>query len=316
MKRPLKPTRTKRRLLFELLGFTVLAAIVAFEWNLIKNSLRAIGDSNTSVLIIAFAVYWALPLLTTVSYRLLGDKRIKLLSVTLSHLAGAGPGRVIPGGLGHVSLVVIHLSKLGLKTQQAIAISLASNFAGIIINLFVLTIAILYKPAVHRAIASSVSSSSLILLGLTVIGIIALCAWLMQLRSIRQAVKKVMRQFWSLLKLLGAKPIRLLSVLLVSLLILLGNIVILWLSAKALHIHINYTDAIVALSFGALIGGLLPTPGGLGAVEAGTVASLVALGYSPQDALSIALLYRVITYWQPLLPGVAAYLYLRERKLL
>ena len=46
-----------------------------------------------------------------------------------------------------------------------------------------------------------------------------------------------------------------------------------------------------------------PTPGGLGAIEAALVAGLTGVGMSSGLAVSAVLLYRLATYWLPVVPG-------------
>ena len=59
---------------------------------------------------------------------------------------------------------------------------------------------------------------------------------------------------------------------------------------------------------------LLPfTPGGLGFVEAGLVTTLTLAGVPGGDALAATLLYRIVSYWLPLLAGGVAYLLFRQR---
>jgi len=46
-----------------------------------------------------------------------------------------------------------------------------------------------------------------------------------------------------------------------------------------------------------------PAPGGLGAMEAATIAGLTGIGISSGPAVSAVLLYRLSTYWLPVPPG-------------
>ncbi|MFN0091717.1 MAG: YbhN family protein [Acidimicrobiales bacterium] len=50
---------------------------------------------------------------------------------------------------------------------------------------------------------------------------------------------------------------------------------------------------------------LVPTPGGLGAVDAGLTAALVDAGAAPPDAIAAVLLYRAVTFVLPILTGLA-----------
>ena len=73
--------------------------------------------------------------------------------------------------------------------------------------------------------------------------------------------------------------------------------------------------AVVAVVYlaGATIGQAAPTPGGLGAVEAALTAGLTAAGLDGGIALSAVLLYRVVTFWIPTIPGYWAFTWLTKR---
>ncbi len=58
---------------------------------------------------------------------------------------------------------------------------------------------------------------------------------------------------------------------------------------------------------GSTLGQLAPTPGGLGAVEAAMIAGLTTIGVTPSNAIAAVLSSRLLTYWFPVLPGIAAF---------
>jgi uncharacterized protein (TIRG00374 family) len=64
--------------------------------------------------------------------------------------------------------------------------------------------------------------------------------------------------------------------------------------------------------FLGMLGNLLPMPGGVGGVEGGMIAALVAFGVSGGLAVVAVLVYRAFTFWLPLLPGVIAFFRLRK----
>jgi glycosyltransferase 2 family protein len=69
--------------------------------------------------------------------------------------------------------------------------------------------------------------------------------------------------------------------------------------------------AVVYLT-GSAIGSIVPTPGGLGAVEAALTAGLTAAGLSGATAISSVLLFRTATFWLPVPLGWAALNYLQN----
>jgi uncharacterized protein (TIRG00374 family) len=63
---------------------------------------------------------------------------------------------------------------------------------------------------------------------------------------------------------------------------------------------------------GAIIGSAVPTPGGLGGVEAALSAGLVAVSLPAGIAVSSVLLFRLCTYWLPIPFGWASLNYLQR----
>lgn len=77
--------------------------------------------------------------------------------------------------------------------------------------------------------------------------------------------------------------------------------------------HFPVLAVLAVFVVGSTLGQLLPTPGGLGAVEGALIAGLTALGIGPADAIAAALVNRALTFWLPVLPGVAAFRILQHR---
>jgi uncharacterized protein (TIRG00374 family) len=73
--------------------------------------------------------------------------------------------------------------------------------------------------------------------------------------------------------------------------------------------------SLVLLAYaGAQILGMIPiTPGGLGFVEAGLTATLALAGVGAGEAVLATLIYRLASYWLPMLAGLVAYLLFRRR---
>src|SRR5215831_8240799 len=65
---------------------------------------------------------------------------------------------------------------------------------------------------------------------------------------------------------------------------------------------------------GAALGSAVPTPGGLGAVEAALSAGLTAAGLPGSIAVSAVLLFRTLTFWLPVPAGWGAFNYLERHE--
>ena len=66
----------------------------------------------------------------------------------------------------------------------------------------------------------------------------------------------------------------------------------------------------------AALAAAAPTPGGLGAIEAALIAGLRGVGMAAGPAVSAVLLYRLATYWLPVLPGWLSWRFLQRREYL
>ena len=70
------------------------------------------------------------------------------------------------------------------------------------------------------------------------------------------------------------------------------------------------------LSVVGLIASVVPTPGGLGAVEAALSAGLTAAGLAGTTAVSAVLLFRTLTFWLPVAVGWVALHNLQRRDII
>jgi uncharacterized protein (TIRG00374 family) len=69
---------------------------------------------------------------------------------------------------------------------------------------------------------------------------------------------------------------------------------------------------VVMSYFVGQLANVLPLPGGVGGVEGGTIAALIAFGAQGSLAVLGVLAYRLISFWLPTLPGAWAYVRLRR----
>ncbi|MGA0733801.1 MAG: lysylphosphatidylglycerol synthase transmembrane domain-containing protein, partial [Candidatus Nanopelagicales bacterium] len=127
-------------------------------------------------------------------------------------------------------------------------------------------------------------------------------------------LKPFLEQITPTFNVLIQEPLRLMLGAISALLLNLIYIVAFYGSIKAFGGEISFATAAFVYLAGATIGQLAPVPGGIGAVEATLIAALTATGLPSGIALSGVLLYRVITFWLPVLPGWFAFAYLQKQK--
>lgn len=89
------------------------------------------------------------------------------------------------------------------------------------------------------------------------------------------------------------------------------DIAVLWACFEAFGAAPSFAIITVAYFVG-MLATTLPLPGGVGGVDGGMVAALIAFGVEPELALIAVLAYRGFAFWLPIAPGAVAYVGLRR----
>jgi uncharacterized protein (TIRG00374 family) len=92
----------------------------------------------------------------------------------------------------------------------------------------------------------------------------------------------------------------------------LFNVLCLEYSAAAVGIHLSFITYFIIFTIGAGARNITPTPGGLGGFEAGLVGGFIAYGINSDDALAAALLFRLVSFWLPLVLGLISFVFVQK----
>jgi len=99
-----------------------------------------------------------------------------------------------------------------------------------------------------------------------------------------------------------------------SLLVTFSYLTTLYFSIAAFGGGLAFATVGAVFLVGSAIAQAAPTPGGLGAVEAALIAGLVAAGLDNTVAVPAVFLYRLFTFWVPILPGWLAFQWLETKE--
>jgi uncharacterized protein (TIRG00374 family) len=132
-------------------------------------------------------------------------------------------------------------------------------------------------------------------------------------RTVFSRLRPLLREVIPRLITVAQRPTKLLEGIGGILLLNLGYIITLIACVRAFDGDLNVAAIAVVYLAGATIGQVAPTPGGLGAVEAALAAGLTAAGLPGGVAVSSVLLFRLITFWIPTVPGYFAFNWLTKK---
>jgi glycosyltransferase 2 family protein len=223
--------------------------------------------------------------------------------------------RVSPANVGGMALNARFLQKSGTSTPASVAAVGVNALAGAVMH--VLLIVVFFALAGHDLTkAFKLPSASKILLILAVI--LAIIGVVLATRPGRRWTRKQLipgvRSAAGSLRQAAASPVKLGLLFGGSALLTLAYIAGLDASVQAFGGGPGLIVLGAVYLAAAALAAAAPTPGGLGAIEAALVAGLTGAGMQPGPAVSAVLVYRLSTYWLPVLPGWLCWRSLQHRE--
>jgi uncharacterized membrane protein YbhN (UPF0104 family) len=241
-------------------------------------------------------------------------ERLNFIRTMLAQLAGSFVTLVTPAAVGGAALNVRYLQRN--KVSSAVA---AASVGVVQVVAFVLHISLL---VVFLAITGARSHSLrpptwayFVIAGLVVAALVV-AALPQGRRLLRARLAPALGQVLPRLLEVLQQPRKLAEGVGGALMLTLCYILCLDACVRAFGGSLALTSAAVVYLTGSALGSVVPTPGGLGAVEAALSAGLTATGLPAATAVSAVLLFRLLTFWLPVPAGWLAFSYLRRRQAL
>ena len=287
-----------------------------------RRSLIGADGEWLTIAAVAAASLWVLGTITqlgAIPVRL-PVRRLLAVQVAASFL-----NHLLPAGSGGIAVNVRFLQRNGMTRAGALAAVGLNSLAGFVTHLLLVVGSLLIAPSVlsslpalqlpgwitptptEIAIGAAVVASGLGAVwwrlrgrvGATLDGVVA------RVRTEARSLRAVLADPWRAAGLwLGSTCVPLLhSVVLVAALRAMD------VSAPVVAVAIIYVVASAAAA-------LLPSPGGVGALDVALVAGLVAIGVDAPLALAAVVAYRLFTVWAPLVPSAVVFAVLLRRRII
>ncbi len=224
-------------------------------------------------------------------------------------VAAAFTGRTTAAGVGFYGVNLVFLERLGLRRAHAVGVIVLNRVAMGVVSAVLTALGVLVIGGAVPVGNVRFPSNPLVFAGIGVV-VVAAAAVLASpfgrrkvWRPVVAATRETVRDLLPVLR----HPVRTAE-------LFGGAVVFLVLSAFGLvatliafGVDFPVLPAMAVFVVGSTLGQIAPTPGGLGAVEAALVAGLTAIGIPPPAAVAAVLASRVLTFWLPVLPGIAAF---------
>lgn len=296
-----------------LLGLVALAFYVLLpQLGGFRSSWQLLRHPDPLFTVLAIALTSCTYLAATGTYCFLAFKSLPFGRTLLVQLAAMFVNRLLPAGIGALGVNYLYLRQAKHTASQAVSVVGINNLLGVIGHGLVVLVAILTVSGSSLPILPMrtddglrhfVEALAVLLFALAILGLV------LGRRKVVSAIKDVKAQ----LSDYRHRPSSLAGALCTSVILTSCNVLTLLCCAHALGLSLPFVTVLLVFTFGVSAGAAVPTPGGLGGFEAGLAAGFVAYGISPSLALAAALLYRLISYWLPLLAGMLAFIVCQKR---
>jgi uncharacterized membrane protein YbhN (UPF0104 family) len=239
-------------------------------------------------------------------------ERLPFARTLLAQLAGSFVTLVTPAAVGGVALNVRYLQRRKIPPAVAAASVGVSQVVAFVIHILALIVFIAIAGAAARHPFRPPTWSYFVLAGL-IVAAGAVLAVPAGRRLLRARVAPLLQQVMPRLLEVLQQPRKLAEGVGGALLLSLCYILCLAATVQAFHGSAALASIAVVYLSGSALGSIIPTPGGLGAVEAALTTGLVAAGLHGTQAASAVLLFRLLTFWLPIPAGWIALTYLERR---
>lgn len=245
------------------------------------------------------------------------QQRLPLGPLITASFGSSFTSKLAPAGLGGMALNIRFLQKQGVDRKAAVTGIGLNTIAGFVGHLSLVAVFLVW--AGREAFGSFTLPDPKWFL--MVLGIIAaLVALGLAIPSTRRMIlDKLLPVLASSFEGVGdllRRPGKVALLVGGSALVTFAYLTTLFLSIEAFGGGLAFATVGAIFLVGSAIAQAAPTPGGLGAVEAALIAGLVGAGLDNTIAVPAVFLYRLFTFWAPILPGWLAFQWLQRHEYL
>jgi uncharacterized membrane protein YbhN (UPF0104 family) len=264
---------------------------------------QVVGEAEWTWVALAFG--FSMLTYVAAAMSLLGfvPEKVSFVRTVWAQVAGDFVKLVAPAAVGGVALNTRFLQRAGVRPGHAVASVGASQLFGMGAHVLLLLVFGYLTGTQHTP---NLSPSRAVIAGLLTAAVLVLIVTAVP--ALRKFVADRLRSLFAgvVPRMLDVvqRPQKLVTGFGGMLLLTLAYVLCLDASVRAFGYNgLSFATVAVVFLAGNALGSAAPTPGGLGAVEAALIAGLIAFGVPKEIATPAVLLFRLTTFWLPVLPG-------------
>ena len=293
-------------------AYALLTTLVELDWATVWHTWR---NATWTWLIIGLVVAQGTAFADAATAMSTVRTRLPLIPLVQLQYAVKTVGLAISATLGRVALYTAFLRRFGERAAVAVTASALDSFAGAVVNVVVVLVAVLLAQRMPDLDLSGPDNLDRIIVLLAVA--VALSAVTVVLvPKLRSHVTTAVRSAWTSLRVVTDSPTRALALFGTNLASLMITAVAMACMVEGLQPSLAYGTVLFVTAAAALFASIIPVPGNVGIGEAAIAAGLVAVGVDSGPAFAVAVSQRIATSYLPPIYGAYALRWLRKEEYL
>ncbi|QOQ39583.1 lysylphosphatidylglycerol synthase transmembrane domain-containing protein [Trueperella pecoris] len=273
----------------------VIALLILFGSLNFEDLRAAILDANPWWMLVAFLFGLGTYIGAALTLKAFSKEDLPLGQTLLVQVAASVVTLVAPAGIGPAALNLRFLQKKGVQTAPAVA-----TVSVVQLGQFVVTIALLIVLSLFTGDFGNLSlpSGTIQITLALIVTIAALAFGLPKLRRwVLAKIRPTLNQVWPRVVWLFTHPTRILAGAAGSVFMSVAFIACFGFALKSFGYELPLITLAVTYLISNSVGSVVPSPGGIGPVEAALTGGLAIAGIPSSIAFSTAVLYRLFTFW-------------------
>ena len=239
--------------------------------------------------------------------------RLAFLPVLWAQVASSFANRITPAKVGGMATNVRFLQRRSIPPSTAISAVGLNTLAGLLVHVSLVIVFGVVAGSSGVGLPVPSGGTAVIVVGALILASGLVMALPVGRRLVTRNLIPALKNAVAAIAVIAATPRKLSALFFGSALVTVSYTVAMLASLQAFGIDLPLTVAALVYLSASAVATAAPTPGGLGATEAALIAGYGAVGAEAGGAFAAVLLFRLATFWLPILPGWFALVMMQRR---
>lgn len=316
LKRIIDEFSKNKKSIFWTILFIILFYLILPDKETIESTIQEIKGADLGWIVLGNVFYYITIPLYTIQLIVLSIKHLNNWIAFKVQMSVLFINKLLPSSISSFVINSFYLYKTGHNSSQIASVIAMKAVTSSVTFTLLFIVSILFAVTQFQ-IDSGLNIGAgnidwMKVLVFLIIGILIIGFVIYSSDIIKNFIKKSLESFWGQFKAYKERPRDIVWALATSFFAPTLGVLTLLASGRSVDLDINFAQAFLIYTLGTTMANVVPIPGGIGAAEAGLYAGFTFLGFPSAQSMAAVMIYRIITFWIPTIPGFISFINLRK----